>query len=199
MAAERARGTGRVRVIGGAWRGRQLGFDAVAGLRPTADRVREQLFNWLQGELHGARCLDLFAGSGALGIEAASRGAAHVTLVDRHPRVARALGEATATLAGEQAAETFRCHCVDAEAFLAAHDGPWHLVFLDPPFDDPASAELLAAVDARVVPGGWVYHEQRTGSAAVALPQRWHRHRSGRAGDASYALYCMSASDPAAP
>ncbi|MEM7378431.1 MAG: 16S rRNA (guanine(966)-N(2))-methyltransferase RsmD [Pseudomonadota bacterium] len=199
MAAERARGGRRVRVIGGAWRGRQLGFEAVAGLRPTGDRVREQLFNWLQGELHGAHCLDLFAGSGALGIEAASRGAAHVTLVDRHPRVVRTLGTSTAALAGEQAEATFSCHCADAGAFLAAHAGPWHLVFLDPPFDEPASAALLAAVDARVAPGGWVYHEQRSGSAAVALPQRWHLHRRGRAGDASYALYCMSASDPAVP
>jgi len=95
--------TGRLRIIGGRWRGRRLHFPAVAGLRPTPDRVRETLFNWLAAPLPGARCLDLYAGSGALGLEALSRGAAAVTFVEKTAVAARALVEHLRALGGEEA------------------------------------------------------------------------------------------------
>lgn len=165
------------------------------GLRPTADRVREQLFNWLQGELLGARCLDLFAGSGALGIEAASRGAEEVTLVDRHPAVTKQLERVTADLVQASDAVHFDCHCADALTFLRSGDASWHLVLLDPPFDTPVSALLLQAVDQRLHCRSWVYLEHRTGDALAAVPDRWQLHRSGKAGDASYALYRIDTTD----
>jgi 16S rRNA (guanine966-N2)-methyltransferase len=139
-----------VRIVGGAHRGRLIRFPAIAGLRPTPDRVRETLFNWLGQDLSGKVCLDLFAGSGALGIESASRGAAQVVLLDRSPVVARALRANVATLG----LSNVSVECGDAVEFIHRLDrrgAKFDVVFLDPPFGEawidrlePLMANLLA-------------------------------------------------------
>ncbi|MDT8409782.1 MAG: 16S rRNA (guanine(966)-N(2))-methyltransferase RsmD [Wenzhouxiangellaceae bacterium] len=123
--------TGKVRIISGRWRGRKLAVPDLPGLRPSGDRAREVLFNWLQPRLHGSRCLDLFAGTGTLGLEAASRGAASVTLVERD----RQLVEALRTVANQwPGGDTLRIVLADALGWLEQAGGPFDLVFVDPPF-----------------------------------------------------------------
>ncbi|MFU8878484.1 MAG: 16S rRNA (guanine(966)-N(2))-methyltransferase RsmD [Wenzhouxiangellaceae bacterium] len=135
--------TGKVRIIGGQWRGRRLAVPEHPGLRPSGDRGRETLFNWLASRIRGARCLDLFAGTGALGLEAASRGAARVTLVERDRKLCRALEQIATDWPGGDALDVV---CADAMAWLAAADGPWDLVFVDPPFDAGLHGRVLDAL-----------------------------------------------------
>lgn len=177
----------QVRIVGGTHRGRRLSFPDSEGLRPTSDRTRETLFNWLQMQLPGARCLDLFAGSGALGFEAASRGAAEVTLLERSPRVARHLQD-TSHLLGF---ENVTLHCVDALAWLEQTGSAYDIVFLDPPFAD----DLLTACCRSLEAGGWlaatsrIYLEWDLHGPAPALPSGWVRLKEKRAGQVAYALY----------
>jgi 16S rRNA (guanine966-N2)-methyltransferase len=183
-----ARPRGNVlRIIGGRWRGRRLHFPAAAGLRPTPDRVRETVFNWLQGEVEGARCLDLFAGSGALGLEAASRGAAQVTMVERDRRVAAALQENLRLLQAEDA----RVVTADAMAFLRRPaPAPFDLVFLDPPYHQGwvgRCAEALAA-GGWLAPGALVYLEAESELTDLPLPPHWRLLRSKHAGQVGYHL-----------
>ena len=175
-----------VRIIGGRWRGRKLRFVATEGLRPTPDRVRETLFNWLAPVIRGARCLDLFAGSGALGLEALSRGAAAVTFVERDAAAAERL----AATPGELGAEDAEVLCRDAREFLAAPARRFDVVFLDPPF----GADLLPELLPRLAAGGWlapgahVYAEAPAASGLPAWPAPLAAHRSGRAGEVGYHL-----------
>jgi 16S rRNA (guanine966-N2)-methyltransferase len=176
-----------VRIIGGAWRGRKIRFPAdVPGLRPTPDRVRETVFNWLREEVTGSRCLDLYAGSGALGLEALSRGAREVVFVDRHPRVARSLADTLAAF-GSDAGVVRRD---DAQTFLRARGEPFDIVFLDPPFDAAVLPELVSLLEthAWLRPGGLVYLEAPAGEGTPPLPARWSLHRSKRAGEVGYHL-----------
>ncbi|MHA7815855.1 MAG: 16S rRNA (guanine(966)-N(2))-methyltransferase RsmD [Pseudohaliea sp.] len=180
------RGRGGLRIIGGEWRGRRLAVADRPGLRPTADRVRETLFNWLQAVVPGARCLDLFAGSGALGLEALSRGAASVTFVDSDRQAMDRLRAVLATLgAGERAV----CRCERAERFLEHGEGPFDLVFLDPPF----AGDALARASARLAPlcheDTLVYVETDQRDPAALLPGGWACHRSGRGGGVQFGLY----------
>ena len=182
-----ARTRNEVRIVGGAWRGRKLRFPPdVPGLRPTPDRVRETLFNWLRDEVTDRRCLDLYAGSGALGFEALSRGAREVVFVDRDPRVARSLAESL-TRFGSRAGKV---HRADAQAFLREPGEPFDLVFLDPPFDAGVRPALVALIDARgwMRPGGLVYLEAPADEGAPPLPPGWTLHRSKRAGEVGYHL-----------
>ena len=172
---------GEVRIIGGAWRSRRIRFADRPGLRPTPDRVRETLFNWLGQHLTGKRCLDLFAGSGALGFEAASRGAKHVTMVERDAAALQALrtnGEALQATA----VEVVRA---DALEFLKNHRSRYDVVFLDPPFTDDCWPQLLTGVPAVLVPGGLVYCER---AQALEALQGWEVVKSGRAGQVSHQL-----------
>ncbi|MEJ2686255.1 MAG: 16S rRNA (guanine(966)-N(2))-methyltransferase RsmD [Gammaproteobacteria bacterium] len=177
----------QLRIIGGAWRGRRLAFPPVPGLRPTPDRVRETLFNWLAPAMVGARCLDLVAGSGALGLEAASRGAAQVVLVDSDRQVAAALRDHAARL---QAGETVEVVQADALTFLDGPARPFDVVFLDPPF----SRDLLAPCIARLEAGGWLaadgylYLEAERHLAEPPLPAGWEIVRSRTAGQVGYHL-----------
>jgi 16S rRNA (guanine966-N2)-methyltransferase len=177
---------GQVRIIGGRWRGRKLYFSASVGLRPTPDRVRETLFNWLQPVIVGARCLDLFAGSGALGLEALSRGAAQVVMVEQEPRACQAI---RAHLEGFSA-EGAELVTGEALAFLQRSGQAFDIVFLDPPF---ASA-LLEPCCERLESGGWlaaeahIYLEARGGDNLPPLPPRWQRMRSKRSGEVGYYL-----------
>ena len=146
-----------VRIISGNWKGRKLSFPSAPALRPSLGRVRETLFNWLRAEVADSRCLDLYAGSGALGFEALSRGAAEVTFVDRDPKVIKAL-QANATRLNARGCIIVRS---SARKFLARAGQPWDIVFLDPPF---AEGDLVPTLDALlqqnlVSHGGLVYFE----------------------------------------
>jgi len=170
----------QIRIIGGRWRGRRIRFPAVADIRPTPDRVRETLLNWLGQDLAGARTLDPFAGSGALSFEALSRGAALAVAVDRKPELVRALDAAARTLGA--ALET---HCSDARAFLARETRSFDVVFLDPPFADPQWERLLPAAAARVAADGALYVEA---SRPVIAPPGFAIVRGDRAGQVHYHL-----------
>ena len=175
-----------LRIIGGEWRGRRIRFPAEGGIRPTPDRVRETLFNWLMAKVAGSRCLDLFAGSGALGLEALSRGAAHATFVERDRRNVAGLREITARLAPGRSTVIE----ADALAWLAGPGQAFDIVFLDPPFADGQLADAMRLLEAR----GWlgadafIYLEMPAKAAAPALPAGWTMHRTGRAGAVGYHL-----------
>ena len=169
-----------VRIIGGAWKRSKLPVGEGDGLRPTPDRVREALFNWLGQNLSGWRCLDAFAGSGALGFEAASRGADQVVMVERDRHLAHALGEVKLRLSAEQV----RLDNADAIAWMArcAADS-FELVFLDPPFGTPLAEPALDAAARIVVPDGYVYLEAPQAMAPEAADARGLKiHRQARAG-----------------
>ncbi|MBD9479703.1 16S rRNA (guanine(966)-N(2))-methyltransferase RsmD [Pseudoxanthomonas sp. PXM02] len=188
--ASASRGTGQVRIIGGRWRGTKLAVPDRPGLRPSSDRVRETLFNWLMPALPGARVLDLFAGTGALGLEALSRGAAHATLVERDPGLATALREAAAKLSAPA-----DVHAMDALAWLGSRGETFDLVFLDPPFADGLWERALAALAPRLAPGAWIYVESPA-DLAPGVPPGWALHREGRTRDVRYALYRTPAAQP---
>jgi 16S rRNA (guanine966-N2)-methyltransferase len=171
----------RVRIIGGSCRGRLLRFPDAPGLRPTPDRVRETLFNWLGQDLGGCATLDLYAGSGVLSLEALSRGAVLAVAVDRNPRAVAAL-EANARelrLAGLEA------HRADALAFVQAETRAFDVVFLDPPFADDPWARLLPACAARLSPTGAIYVEAER---PIVPPPGLVLHRADRAGQVYYHL-----------
>ncbi|MBW8312559.1 MAG: 16S rRNA (guanine(966)-N(2))-methyltransferase RsmD [Rhizobium sp.] len=175
---------GTVRIIAGQLRGSKLPVPDRPGLRPTSDRVRETLFNWLQPKLPGARVLDLFAGTGALGFEAASRGAAAVRLVERDPGLAQGLRDSAARLkAASVAVDT-----TDALAWLRrAPDQAFDLVFLDPPFEAGLWEPAAALLGPWLAPGAWIYVETPQ-NVAPSLPADWLPHREGRTREVRYAL-----------
>lgn len=185
-----AKPAGTLRIIAGSLRGSRLAVPDRPGLRPTPERVRETLFNWLAPLIEGARCLDLFAGTGALGVEALSRGAAEVVFVERDVQLASDLRANLMRL--HQAA---RVECADALPWLDRTDasgagGAFDLVFLDPPF----AADLWTAVAGRLQtrgllkPGAHIYVECPA-DAMPSLPSHWVAHREGKAGDVRFALY----------
>jgi 16S rRNA (guanine966-N2)-methyltransferase len=173
--------SGRVRIIGGQWRSRRIAFPERPGLRPTPDRVRETLFNWLGQDLAGLACLDLFAGSGALGFEAASRGAARVVMVENDRETLAAL-EASRRALGATRVEIVAADALD---FLARASGPYDAVFLDPPFRQNAVPEVLARLPRRLAGGARVYIEA---AQAVEPSAPWRELRRRRAGQVSYQL-----------
>jgi 16S rRNA (guanine966-N2)-methyltransferase len=166
----------RVRIIGGAWRRHVIRFPSAAGVRPTPDRVRETLFNWLGQDLTGKVCLDLYAGSGALALEAASRGAARVVAVDRDRSLLDAL-RATGAALGATALEA---HAADARDFVAAERRRFDVVFLDPPFDDDPWSWLLPACAARLAAGGLLYAEAARSLLPPPGMATWRRDRAGQ-------------------
>jgi 16S rRNA (guanine966-N2)-methyltransferase len=184
---------GKLRIVAGSLRGSKLAVPDRPGLRPTPDRVRETLFNWLAPVIEGARCLDLFAGTGALGIEAMSRGAAACTFVESDRALARAIEENLARLKVANA----RVVAADADAWLAGTAQPFDVAFLDPPFGaglwDAAANRLEGG--GWLAPGAWIYVESPA-DAEPALPPGWQPHREGRAGAVRFALYRRAAADP---
>ena len=175
-----------VRIIGGLWKRSKLPVADAPGLRPTPDRVRETLFNWLGQDLSGWRCLDAFAGSGALGFEAASRGASAVLLLERDRRLVRILTEAKERLK----ADTLRVENADALAWMARRPAAsFELVFIDPPFDSDSIVPALDAALRVVVEGGYIYLEAAHAFAPEAALQRGLRiHRQSRAGAVHFHL-----------
>lgn len=177
----------RVRIVGGEWRSRVVTFIPRPDLRPTPDRVRETLFNWLGQDLSGRACLDLFAGSGALGFEAGSRGAREVALVERDARAYGALEAAAAQLDPQGA--VLKPVRGDALQFLARAGGRYDVVFLDPPFRSGLQAQVLSQLPPRLAPGALVYLEA---PSTPVLPAGWNVWRHGRAGTVHYQLLTWS-------
>lgn len=176
-----------LRIIAGTWRGRRFRFTAEADIRPTPDRVRETLFNWLRERVSAARCLDLCAGSGALGLEALSRGAARVHFVESDPTAVREL-RARLVEWGAQGATVER---VDALRYLRAKPEPFDIVFLDPPF---AAGVLRAAAHLLedrewLAPGALIYVESAARVELPELPATWRLTRAKRAGEVGYHLF----------
>lgn len=178
--------TSQLRIIAGRWRGRRFPVAEAPGLRPTGDRIRETLFNWLTPVIPGARCLDLFAGSGALGLEALSRGAATCDFVERDGKVAAALQGVLRTLQADGA----EVHRGDADHFLEAPRGPYDLVFLDPPFADARLAESCAALQQSGCLAGEarIYLEYPL-REEPQVPGDWQCLRRKKAGNVAYALF----------
>jgi 16S rRNA (guanine966-N2)-methyltransferase len=175
-----------LRIIGGIWRGRRLNFPESAMLRPTPDRVRETLFNWLQPWIAGAHCLDLFAGSGALGLEALSRGAAQVVLLEQDAAVVQALRDNLDKLQA-QAADLIH---TDAVRYLQGPARPFDIVFLDPPFQSDLLKRCFDLLEKQrwIKPGGLVYIENPKTVSELALPASWQLTRSKSAGQVGYHL-----------
>lgn len=178
---------GRVRIIGGEWRRRWLPVPPGEAVRPTPDRVRETLFNWLQPWLAGARCLDLFAGTGALGIEAVSRGAAQATLVECVPAFVLQVRVNVQMLAAEPRIAVIER---DAEHFLAGPPAqPFNVIFVDPPYaSDLAQQVLPRLAEGWLAPGALIYLETARARPAIALPGGWRMMRAGETRQARYSL-----------
>ncbi|ALR78479.1 16S rRNA (guanine(966)-N(2))-methyltransferase [[Enterobacter] lignolyticus] len=180
-------GSGQIRIIGGQWRGRKLPVPDSPGLRPTTDRVRETLFNWLAPHIVDARCLDCFAGSGALGLEALSRYAASATLLEMERNVAQQLQKNLATLKAANA----RVVNANTLAFLAAPGTPHDVVFIDPPFRKGLLDETLRLLESN----GWladdalIYVESEVENGLPPVPASWELHREKVAGQVAYRLY----------
>jgi 16S rRNA (guanine966-N2)-methyltransferase len=180
-------GRNSVRIIGGGWRGRRVNFPDIPGLRPTPDRVRETLFNWLQHAVAGARCLDLFAGSGALGLEALSRGAREVVFVEQAVAASRVLQEQLIRFGADRKGRVVE---MGAARYLRAAAQPFDIVFLDPPFGRDALAEYVPMLDSAnwLNVGGLVYLENEKTAGAPELPSHWQLLKSKSAGEVGYHL-----------
>jgi len=181
-----------LRIIGGIWRGRKIRFPGAPDLRPTPDRVRETLFNWLRQDLEGLSCLDLYAGSGALGFEAASRGAARVVQVERATEICLALRQNCALLE----ARAVEVAPMDVFRFLAGPAEPFDLVFLDPPFRQGLVGDCCRLLEEKgwLAPSARIYIETEKELALEGLPENWHIHRGKQAGAVAYHLFQRSAS-----
>ncbi len=180
-------GSGQIRIIGGQWRGRKLPVPESPGLRPTTDRVRETLFNWLAPSIVDASCLDCFAGSGALGLEALSRYAANATLLEMERGVAQQLQKNLATLKASNA----KVVNTNTLAFLAQTGAPHDIVFVDPPFRKGLLEETLKLLENN----GWlsdealIYIESEVENGLPPVPMNWHVYREKVAGQVAYRLY----------
>ncbi|PAU56729.1 16S rRNA (guanine(966)-N(2))-methyltransferase RsmD [Pseudomonas sp. PIC25] len=187
-AAKRHGGQGQLRIIGGEWRSRRFAFPDAPGLRPTPDRVRETLFNWLAPYIQGARVLDPFAGSGALYLEALSRGASLALALDLN-------AEAIASL--RRHLDTLNCSAgqllqSDALRYLDSQTPtPFDLVFLDPPFNQNLLAPTCTLLEERgwLAKDAWIYTESETQPSSLGLPANWRLHREKKAGQVYYALW----------
>ena len=178
---------GRLRIVAGNWRSRLLDIADVEGLRPTSERIRETLFNWLASGIHGKRCLDLFAGTGALGLEALSRGAGEVVFVEKAPRAARTLARNIETLDAKGATVLQQ----DAEDFLdTGETAPFEIIFLDPPFAEDMLSDLCRLIEERglLVDDGLVYLEQDRAREMAVLPDNWRVLKNKTAGNVRYML-----------
>ena len=173
-----------IRIIGGKWRSRKVSFANCAEIRPTSDRVRETLFNWLMHHVNGARCLDLFSGTGILGIEALSRGASRLTFIEEHEEIAAHLEQNLAELK----ANHFDILITDAAAYLEATDQVFDIIFLDPPFGGDHLQQAIATIAKRRLSSSFVYIESESISAFNSLPDNWRIYRKKRAGRVNYGL-----------
>ena len=177
----------KIRIIGGEWRSRQLLFEDTPGLRPTPARVRETLFNWLQQDVIGSRCLDLYAGTGALGFEAASRGAKSVFIVENNAQACRLIKENTVKLTANQ----INIIQSDVFRFLAGEASRFDLVFLDPPFGKNMAQQTCQWLEDKewLVSHAKVYVEVECNLVLEGMPSSWKLLKNKRAGDVAYYLF----------
>lgn len=185
----RNQATGQVRIIAGKWRSRKLIFPATPGLRPTHDRIRETLFNWLMPDIAGAVCLDLFAGSGALGFEALSRGAKHVTFVDNSPAVIDALKKNVAVLDAAPTSAIIQAACPDA--LLKFKQAPFDIVFLDPPFYQDLVAVTADWLEQSgyLKRGALIYVEMECNVPSLPTPSNWEVVKHKKTATLFYGLF----------
>lgn len=179
----------QLRVIAGQWRSRVIDFPEVEAIRPTPDRVRETLFNWLRYDISAARCLELYAGSGVLSIEALSRGAAHITVIDQANQATTSIRNNLKMLGADS--DKFELVTADAIPWLQKNaDKSWDLIFLDPPFANDDLFQLLSLInDAQcLTPDGYVYFESGRVIESAQLPAGWALHKSKKSGAVFYAL-----------
>jgi 16S rRNA (guanine966-N2)-methyltransferase len=181
---------GRVRIIAGKWRGRTLKVLTYPGLRPTPDRVRETLFNWLADKIVSARCLDLFAGTGALGFEALSRGASFVVFVDKYPPIIKSIYETAKTLDALDDCQTVRASAVGYLQEIKTHAAPFDIIFLDPPFASPLLAQTIEvlATSELIHANTLLYLEAPKVLTEADLPANWRILRQKQAGEVVYHL-----------
>jgi 16S rRNA (guanine966-N2)-methyltransferase len=174
-----------VRIIGGLYRGKKIFFPELDGLRPTPDRIKETLFNWLMYDIRGARCLDAFAGSGALGFEALSRGAASVNMCELSPVACKALKQTALTFNNPE----LTIINADARSYLKNTKGTWDIIFLDPPFRDNCLEEILSIITTAncLNNKGLLYIESPTEILLDA--NLWHQRKFKKAGQVFYALF----------
>ena len=185
------KGGNELRIIGGQWRGRKLKFPDGEGLRPTMDRVRETLFNWLQADIADARCLDLFSGSGALGFEALSRSAAQVVMVDNNSQAIKMIRSNLVLLKADNA----QAVQMDAAAYLQQKNiGPFDIVFLDPPFNKYLVEKFcqLLHQSGSLSEQAVIYIEMEKNTALPQLPKQWHIVKNKTAGQLAYYLITTS-------
>lgn len=177
-----------LRIVGGKWRSRKLSFTPAEGLRPTADRIRETLFNWLAPTIIGARCADLFAGSGALGLEALSRGAAHCDFVDTSNSVQQQILQHLETLGARSHGH---CFVASAQNYLNTEKTPVDIAFIDPPFALGIAAPVCRSLSSSglLAPKAWVYIETPKAEELSELPSNWTLYRDKVAGDVAYRLF----------
>lgn len=178
---------GFVRIISGRWRGRKLPVKDVEGLRPTTDRVKETVFNWLAADLYDARCLDVFAGSGGLGFEALSRQAAHVTMLELNPQAAQQLKTNAQALDAEKA-DVIQ---TDALTYLQQAGKPVDIVFIDPPFRKDLLIDVFSVLESNgwLAPDARIYIEAESELGSLETPPNWTLHREKTAGQVTYRLY----------
>lgn len=196
MARTNKQNSNSVRIIAGDYRSRKLEFPSLEGLRPTPDRVRETLFNWLQDSIQGETCLDLFAGSGALGFEAISRGASQVDFVEQNTSAANSIRGNIAQLGARQG----KVFCADALEWLEDHARGakrYGLVFLDPPFQGELLARAIVKLENSQLlkPDGLVYIEKEKQSVTDWLPENWKEVKYKRAGMVQFGLYSLVTKD----
>ena len=181
-------GVGNLRIIGGEWRSRKLSFPDLPGLRPTPDRVRETLFNWLAPYVAGAKIIDLFAGSGAVFLEALSRGAASGLALDSSNVAISSLREHLGTLR----CTVGQAQTADALRYLESQPAtPFDLAFLDPPFNQNLLPAACALLEERgwLADNAWIYTESETAPSTLGLPGTWRLHREQKSGRVYYALW----------
>ncbi|WP_044104713.1 16S rRNA (guanine(966)-N(2))-methyltransferase [secondary endosymbiont of Ctenarytaina eucalypti] len=181
------RSAGHIRIIGGCWRGRKLPVPNRSGLRPTSDRIRETLFNWLEPVIQKAHCLDCFAGSGALGLEALSRGAASLTLLEQDRSVSSLLVRNLRVLKAQQA----RVVTTNSLRWLAQTGNTFNLVFIDPPFRQCLINKTVDVLEQyrRLSNGAWIYIETEIEALTLQMPAHWALHRGKVTGQVAYRLY----------
>ncbi len=179
----------QLRIIGGSWRGRKLNFADAKGLRPTLDRVRETLFNWLQNDIYDSYCLDLYSGSGALGFEALSRGAAHVTMVDNNRQVYQQLTKNMSLLN----CDNVDISCISAMDFLstATIKNPYQIVFLDPPFKQNLLDTICKKLEQHNILSAncLIYIEAEKMLQLTAIPENWTQLKEKKTGQLAYYLF----------
>ncbi|MBD2857828.1 16S rRNA (guanine(966)-N(2))-methyltransferase RsmD [Spongiibacter sp. KMU-158] len=177
-------GTSQLRIIGGQWRSRKLQFTSAEGLRPTGDRIRETLFNWLAAEIPGAHCLDLFAGSGALGIEALSRGAASCDFVELNHEAAAQIRQHLSTLNAEHG----QVFCQTAKTYLENSQKHYDIIFLDPPFNKEHIDEIKSVLNTLINKDGLIYLEHAK-NEEISLPENWTAEKQKTTGEVVYSTW----------